>query len=164
MVASKFHTANWFRFTRALQLSDLSTLHSAGNMAVSRQKWRRKGTTGCGIVLMSWKEAMNAPAGAVSPVSVLASAPRSTAANSVVVLTVAPFLLLFTCAHARHSAPASFSALTASKHYSTWSGTVLLPPLSLPLSLVYICLLVVESRRCLRVLLSPLLVAAYYSP
>ena len=164
MVASKFHTANWFRFTRALQLSDLCTLHSAGNMAVSRQKWRRKGTTGCGIVFMSWKEAMNAPAGAVSPVSVLASAPRSTGANSVAVLTAAPFLLLFTCAHARHSAPASFSALTASKHYSTWSGTVLLPPLSLPLSLVYICLLVVESRRCLRVLLSPLLVVAYYSP
>ena len=164
MVASKFHTANWFRFTRPLRLPDLSTLHSAGNMAVSRQKWRRKGTTGCGIVLMSWKEAMNAPAGAVSPVSVLASAPRSAAANSVAVLTAAPFLLLFTCAHARHSAPASFSALTASKHYSTWSGTVLLPPLSLPLSLVYICLLVVESRRCLRVLLSPLLVVAYYSP
>jgi len=122
-------------------------------MAVSRQKWRRKGTTGCGIVLMSWKEAMNAPAGAVSPVSVLASAPRSAAANSVAVLTASPFLLLFTCAHARHSAPAAF---TASKHYSTWSGTVLLPPLSLLLSLVYICLLVVESRRCLRVLLSPL--------
>ena len=42
-------------------------------------------------MLVSWKEAMNAPAGAVSPVSVLASAPRSAAANSVAVLTAAPF-------------------------------------------------------------------------
>ena len=57
---------------------------------------------------------MNAPAGAVNPISVLASAPRSAAANSVAVLTADPFLLLFTCAHARHSAPASFSAFTAS--------------------------------------------------